>query len=105
MFVSILFKWLNLRLSLLSTEMVDRISFAHLNAHSLTSEPLYNNVFSLISKRKYNVLIVSETHTNKAFKIKLNKLYPHVHAICNHAEENKAGICILFPQGLIRIEK
>ena len=58
--------------------MVDRISFAHLNGHSLTSEPSCNNAFSLISKRKLEVLIVYETHTNKAFEVNLNKLFKKI---------------------------
>ena len=33
------------------------------------------------------------------------KLYPNVEAIYNHANEGKAGVCILYPRGLLRMEK
>ena len=85
--------------------MVDKIRFAHLNAHSITSEHSYSNIFSLISKCTFDVIIVSETHSSPSFESKLMKLYQNVKVIYNHANYGKAGVCILYPLDLLKIEK
>ena len=85
--------------------MVDEIRFAHLNAHSLTSEETYSNIFSFISGRKYSIIVVSETHKNRAFKSRVTKIYPNVEVKYNHAVYSKAGILIMYPLGFQKFEE
>ena len=71
-------------------DMLDKIRFAHLNALSLTSEKTYSNIFSLISRGKYDVLVISKNHTTYAFESKLSKMYSYVEVIYNQSEDSKA---------------
>ena len=73
-----------------SMDMLDKIRFAHLNALSLTSEKTYSNIFSLISRGKYDVLVISKNHTTYAFESKLSKMYSYVEVIYNQSEDSKA---------------
>ena len=79
--------------------MVDQINFAHLNAHSITSEHTYSNIFTMVTKCTFDVIVVFETHSTP------KKLYPKVEVIYNHAKNAKAVVCIMYHRGLLKIEK
>ena len=48
---------------------------------------------------------MSENHTTPSHESRFTKIYPDAEVFYNHSNNNKAGICILFPKGLIQIDK